>query len=718
MKKNLFLSLAFALLSYYQTFAQSTTMSPNYVQIPNVITLPACSNADKGKTVFNTTDNKMYYCNSNSWVPVQNGASGTGWASNANDIYNGNTGNVGIGTSNPTAKLELKNSRAEEINQSTGLKLPIDKSEVNFRNQFEDTFGGFFFGTTNVPDTVEPTDFAMDSYGNLFIIYKNLNRISKIGGDGIAVDWINGGGLNQPSSINIDINNNIYITNMGTNSVLKITQSGVISTFATGFNDPVDLTFFANGDQIIYFYVVNQGNEKISRFDPIGNVLSHTFGSGLILPTSCTLKLNGSVEELYVYDYFTNQIVKFDPDGTKTVRYTNAKGRYLNYNANSYRFYHTPLSSTGQATTIGFLEDLSSNAIADYKEIHNYVDKDLFQFAPNDNILLLRKYSNTQYYIKVLKAIPVNVLTISGDGTVKNHKFDFKKIGLALNNVGDFYSDRKLGIKTLNPIAPLHVAGQDNIYNLVSNGVYFGNNGIFYPYTLATPIPLANKSAIFADGTIISNNVIGSYLTVVSSDNRIKKDFSLSNNSEDLERLRKIQITNYRMKDVATWGDKTFKKVIAQQVEEVYPEVINKTKSVIPDIYALAESVAYDAATKNLSVTLSKDYTIKVGEKLELVHPEKGKIQAEVVEVNGKTFTVKDWNYATDKIFVFGREVNDFRSVDYEALSMLGISAIQQLAKENEEIKRENAKQKEDFNKRLEGIEASLKALNKSISPN
>ncbi len=77
------------------------------------------------------------------------------------------------------------------------------------------------------------------------------------------------------------------------------------------------------------------------------------------------------------------------------------------------------------------------------------------------------------------------------------------------------------------------------------------------------------------------------------------------------------------------------------------------------------------------------------------------------MSVSGKTFTVKDWQYPTDKIFVFGREVNDFRSVDYEALSMLGISAIQALAKENEELKKENLETKS----RLNAIEASLKQL-------
>ena len=97
----------------------------------------------------------------------------------------------------------------------------------------------------------------------------------------------------------------------------------------------------------------------------------------------------------------------------------------------------------------------------------------------------------------------------------------------------------------------------------------------------------------------------------------------------------------------------------------------------------------------------SKSYEIKIGDKIELVHPEKGKVQAVVAGVSGNEFTVKDWLYATDKIFVFGREVSDFRTVDYDALSMLGISAIQQLAKENEALKH-----------RLDKLETLEKRLN------
>ena len=71
---------------------------------------------------------------------------------------------------------------------------------------------------------------------------------------------------------------------------------------------------------------------------------------------------------------------------------------------------------------------------------------------------------------------------------------------------------------------------------------------------------------------------------------------------------------------------------------------------------------------------------------------------------------------------MYGREVNDFRSVDYEAISMLGISAIQQLAKENEALKSkfttENdllKKQMADLNMRFEHLEAMMTKEIKTI---
>ncbi len=316
--------------------------------------------------------------------------------------------------------------------------------------------------------------------------------------------------------------------------------------------------------------------------------------------------------------------------------------------------------------------------------------------------------ANYGYYANVTGAGTNYGIFASASGGVSNY---------AVAAYGNSFFENNVAIGTTSipalPLAKLVVTG--------FQGTSTGTSSYFNPGSaIYTQVTSGANLSVYAPHGIVSNLYIGAALSVTASDNRIKKDFSLSNNSEDLARLRKIEITNYRMKDAATWGNQTFKKVIAQQVESVYPEVIKTQTQVIPDIYALADSVVYDAVSKKLSILLLKDYGMKIGEKIELVHPEKGKIISEVIAVSGKSFTVKDWNYPTDKIFVFGREVNDFRSVDYEALSMLGISAIQALAKENEEMKVKMTKletQNTDFQKlkeRLDIIEANLKSLNNS----
>jgi hypothetical protein len=263
-----------------------------------------------------------------------------------------------------------------------------------------------------------------------------------------------------------------------------------------------------------------------------------------------------------------------------------------------------------------------------------------------------------------------------------------------------------VGIGTDNPVANLHVSS--------SGAVSAGVNSYFYPgSTNLTPNNTSIAAlGIYANYGIVSGTYIGAALSVIASDVRIKNIINRSDNTNDLARLRKLQITNYRMKDEGTWGTKVFKKVIAQEVEKIYPEAVNKQSSVIPDIYALAEKIVYDSIKKELTVSLAKSYDLKIGDKIELVHPQKGKIRSTVSAVNGHDFTVKDWYDKADKIFVFGREVDDFRVVDYEALSMLGISAIQALAKENEEMKAKFEQQINKQESRIDKLESLFKQVN------
>jgi len=63
--------------------------------------------AATGLLVFDTDTLTFWFFNGTNWIELGSGSLGGFWLSNGNDIYNTNTGNVGIGTSTPTARLTL-----------------------------------------------------------------------------------------------------------------------------------------------------------------------------------------------------------------------------------------------------------------------------------------------------------------------------------------------------------------------------------------------------------------------------------------------------------------------------------------------------------------------------------------------------------------------------------------------------------------------------------
>ena len=81
-----------------------------------------------------------------------------------------------------------------------------------------------------------------------------------------------------------------------------------------------------------------------------------------------------------------------------------------------------------------------------------------------------------------------------------------------------------------------------------------------------------------------SDLIVGGFVAT-ESDARLKNVSGISNASNDLETLMNIEITDYTLKDVISQGGRDFKKVIAQQVEEVFPQAVSTTSNYIPNIY-------------------------------------------------------------------------------------------------------------------------------------
>lgn len=236
---------------------------------------------------------------------------------------------------------------------------------------------------------------------------------------------------------------------------------------------------------------------------------------------------------------------------------------------------------------------------------------------------------------------------------------------------------------------------------LVVNGTM--NNTLTYGFLNLTGVTGVGSGtvgySIYASGRIAATE-FNAY-----SDARIKNITGLSNSEADLQTLASIEITDYKFIDTIGKDNRNYKKVIAQQVEKVYPQAVSTLTDVIPDIYKLAEM-------ENGYIKIEN--RLKAGDVVKLIF-DNGETLETVITADAKGFSVN--NKANKKVFVYGKQVDDFRTVDYEALTTLNISATQELLKlmktQDNTIEQLQAKQA-----MLEAEIASIKKLiSSSIEP-
>ena len=218
-----------------------------------------------------------------------------------------------------------------------------------------------------------------------------------------------------------------------------------------------------------------------------------------------------------------------------------------------------------------------------------------------------------------------------------------------------------VGIGVSNPIkAGLHVGNAPRTQ--VSAGYYMSGDQFLYRDSATLP-----QVAIWADARIVATDFSA------ISDQRIKNIQGVSDGRLDLATLMGVEITDYLFKDVPANGDSPHKKVIAQQVETVFPQAVTQTTDTVPDIYTLAE-------IKEGWIELATD--LKKGDRVKLITDNETAVH-EVLEAEPDRFRT-DLLPEGEKVFVFGREVKDFRIVDYDAIAMLNVSATQELKREKD----------------------------------
>ncbi len=196
------------------------------------------------------------------------------------------------------------------------------------------------------------------------------------------------------------------------------------------------------------------------------------------------------------------------------------------------------------------------------------------------------------------------------------------------------------------------------------------------------------------------------------SDQRIKTNCRVSNGVDDLDLINKIEVTEYTHIDTLSKGSAYKKGFIAQQVESIYPEAVSQSKAFVPDIYKFSTNVTQDRNANSMIVTVDGEHKLEAGDKLKFYSEEK-EHQQEVLEIISPTqFRIAAIKEHYIQLFIFGKEVNDFRSVDYDQVFTIGISAIQELSRQQKELIKSN----EEFNARLAKVESMVEHLSASKS--
>jgi hypothetical protein len=288
-------------------------------------------------------------------------------------------------------------------------------------------------------------------------------------------------------------------------------------------------------------------------------------------------------------------------------------------------------------------------------------------------------------------------------------------------NVLTLAANNNVGINTTTPFAPLHVAATvDFNFQTTAAATYFnfGNNNST-GFTVATlPVGPQPASAIFANDIWTNGSIVSTSGAFTASDARLKKIIGRSNSAKDLETLEQIEVTDYTMKDTVKFGNKLFKKVVAQQVEKVYPTAVTsggvKGFTFTPDIYAVSESVKIEKPGV-YNISLARAHDLKDGDTVRLITYKSPEVNVVAHIVNDKTFTVETKEPLGDKVFVYGKQCTDLKAVDYDAISMLNVSATQELAKKVEALQQENH-DLQDQNKRLTSVEEKEKQERATIA--
>jgi hypothetical protein len=217
-----------------------------------------------------------------------------------------------------------------------------------------------------------------------------------------------------------------------------------------------------------------------------------------------------------------------------------------------------------------------------------------------------------------------------------------------------------------------------NMTSVNTNNIGIGKNPPSYKLDVNGDINISTGFFYKQNG----NNLVNS--TATFSDNRIKTNIVDINDISALEKILKLEPKNYNYIDTDERGSGNVIGFIAQQVEEIVPEAVTIGEEFIPNIYKYYQILS----TNTILVDDANINKISIGNIIKI------KINgltyiAKVIDKTNKTIKIDINLDVNSKCMIYGVKINDFHFIDKNYLYTLNICATQELYRRLEEQKKE-----------------------------
>jgi len=208
---------------------------------------------------------------------------------------------------------------------SRSIEVRPDAKHVTVCTTDEEYLGQFGDGGSNDGQFTWPSSIGIDKDDNIYVSDEWLNRISIFSKEGEflgkwGTEGSGDGEINRPSGLAFDRDDNMLVVDASNNRVQKFTKDGRFlaqwGSAGSGdgqFNLPWGIEVDSNGD----IYIADWRNDRIQKFSPDGTFLMKFGRSGkedgqFNRPTGVAVDKNG---DIYIADYRNERVQMFDSRG-------------------------------------------------------------------------------------------------------------------------------------------------------------------------------------------------------------------------------------------------------------------------------------------------------------------------------------------------------------------------------------------------------------------